>query len=69
MEKTINITIDPVGNPKIDAKGFVDGACAKATEGLTKLLSSAGSNVVIENKPEYFIPETSNKVEQVERNW
>lgn len=68
MEQTINITIDPLGVPVIEAKGFANGACALATSSIEQALSSGGQNIVKEFKPEYYAPVTD-EVQQFERNW
>lgn len=48
--KTISITIDPLGNPKIEASGFTGGACKLATKPLEDIFAGGASNTV--NKPE-----------------
>lgn len=37
-EKKIIVTVDPKGNPKIEAQGFSDGACLKETASLEDVL-------------------------------
>lgn len=68
MEQTLHITIDPVGLPTIEAKGFANGACSLATSSIEQALSGGGQNVVKEFKPEYYVPVTD-EVQVHERNW
>lgn len=48
--KTIQITIDELGNPSIDAKGFVGGECKKATKPIEDIFAGGSANTV--EKPE-----------------
>lgn len=55
MNKTIIVTISPVGKTKIEAEGFVGGACLKATKPIQDALSSSTAtekDFVVEEKPE-----------------
>ena len=56
--KTITVTIDKTGKPKIEAHGFMDGACKAATKPLEDALSNGDKEVVVE-KPEMFIAESN----------
>lgn len=51
--KQIVIDISPAGTVKIDAKCFVGGDCAKATEQLEVVLGGAGEKKR-KKKPEFF---------------
>lgn len=52
MTKEIKITIDPLGNPVIDAVGFNGQGCAEATQAIEEAL--AGSTEVDKvYKPEW----------------
>ncbi len=50
--KTISISIDKSGKPKVEAHGFQGGACALATKPITDAL---GGMATTEDKPEMFI--------------
>lgn len=50
--KTISISIDKTGKPKVEAHGFQGGACAAATKPITDALGGMGAS---EDKPEMFI--------------
>jgi len=50
MEKKITFTIDPLGNPTIDADGFKGTSCKNATEAFEKIFEGGSPNVV--EKPE-----------------
>ncbi len=62
MDKTIEVTIDKLGNPTITTKGFTGNECLAATQHIEKALSSeAGNNR--EYLPEYY-QNSGQKVEQ-----
>ena len=52
MSRRIEITIDNEGETKVEAFGYVGGACMKATEPLKKALIGTPSAEV--KKPEFF---------------
>ena len=54
MQKTVTVTIDPLGNPTVEANNFNGQGCTQATESLEKALSGgkAGS-LKREYKPEW----------------
>lgn len=58
----IKVTIDAMGNPKIEGVGFSGTACDRAMAPIEAAL--AGTNVVRENKPEYNEIDTSGEVDQ-----
>jgi hypothetical protein len=55
MMKKITITIDRVGRPKIEAEGFIGGACLAATKPILDALSDAKFNVTVEEKSEMYL--------------
>ena len=54
MTKKIIITIDKIGNPTIEAEGFVGESCKDATKGL---IAAFGGKTKIEDKPEILMME------------
>ncbi len=50
--KSITVTINKQGIPKVEAHGFQGGACATATKPITDAFGGQG---VSEDKPEMFI--------------
>ena len=53
--KRIIIKIDAVGNPSVEAEGFVGDSCQTATKPIEEALSGGAPNVVHE-KPEMHQP-------------
>jgi len=54
MQKQIKITIDPMGNPKVEAENFVGAGCETATAGIERMLSGGKSELADKTlKPEY----------------
>ena len=62
-KKRITVTIDPLGNPKVEAHGFNGQGCAQATAGIEKALSGNGG-VEREFKEEWTRPATQDTVKQ-----
>lgn len=67
MDKKVTITIDALGNPKVEAHNFQGQSCAAATGGLEKMLSGGGG-VTTEFKPEWT-QEDSTAQQQVTQSW
>lgn len=67
-DKRIHVTIDPLGNPKIEAVGFNGVGCAEATKGLEEALAG-GSGFDRVLKPEWSNPETSGQTEENRMTW
>ncbi len=63
-KKTITVTIDPLGNPKIEANGFQGQGCAEATAGLEKALAGGPGGVTREYKEEWSQTPQQNTVKQ-----
>ena len=61
--KKIAITIDPMGNPKIEAQGFVGASCDAATKPIEDALSG-GKGGDTSYKPEYHQADQSAEVQQ-----
>lgn len=40
MERKVTVTIDPLGNPRIEGHNFVGQSCAQATKGIEEALAS-----------------------------
>lgn len=55
---TLVIDITPAGNVNIDAQGFEDNTCAKATEQIEVVLGGVKKK---DEKPEFFCPASSNQ--------
>jgi hypothetical protein len=60
--KKIKITIDKIGRPKIEAEGFMGGACLTATNPIVKAFDS-GSNTTIDELPEMYLTEENIETE------
>lgn len=64
--KRIKIKIDPMGNPKIEAEGFLGEDCTAATSGLEAALS--GTNATDRTlKPEYYVEGEGDQ--EVHQSW
>lgn len=66
--KTVEITIDPLGNPKIEAIGFNGQGCTDATEAIEKALAGGNGKVTREYKPEWAAGGDSN-TQKVKQSW
>lgn len=65
-EQKIKITIDPMGNKKVEAEGFVGTSCEAATAHIEQALAGGKPNTGDrEYKPEYSQPAE----QQVEQGW
>lgn len=58
----IKVTIDAMGNPKLEGVGFSGTACDRAMAPLEAALS--GGNMTRENKPEYNELDTTSDADQ-----
>ncbi len=67
MQKKVTITVDALGNPKIEAHGFNGQGCEKATASFEQLLSGGGE-MTREFKPEWATGDETNK-EEVTQSW
>lgn len=65
--KKIHVTIDALGNPKIEAEGFTGGSCAEATKVIEQALASGGETTR-ELKPEWYQQNTSTQEQHI-RSW
>jgi len=69
MAEQVIITIDAVGRPTIEAKGFVGKGCDAATKVFEEALTDGGADVIKEYKPEYYkTPQVKDQTVQL-RNW
>lgn len=59
--KTITVQIDPQGQVKIEATGFVGNACEKATAEIEKALGLPSAK---KKKPEYYATQTSTNTQR-----
>lgn len=57
MDRKIKVTIDPMGNPTVEAIGFNGVGCTDATKAIEQALSGTGSNTRV-LKPEFHNIET-----------
>lgn len=64
-QKTIKVTIDQLGNPKVEAIGFHGVGCAAATEAIEKALAPGSGGVSREMKPEWHEVETEGQHEEM----
>lgn len=64
-QRKIQITIDPLGNPKVEAQNFNGVGCEAATAGIEAALAGGGGGVTRELKPEWHNTET----EQEQMHW
>ena len=60
--KQINVKLNLNGGVEIDAQGFTDSSCKKATEALEQAM---GGKAVTTDKAEAYIPATNNNQEYV----
>ena len=58
----IKITIDQIGRPKIEAEGFVGGACLIAARPIVGAFES-GENVKIDELPEMYLTSENQEME------
>lgn len=65
MQQKMKITIDPMGNPKVEAIGFVGTSCDAAAKPYEDALSG-GKGGQRTDKPEYSMP---NVTEEVQQTW
>ncbi len=63
-QRTIEITISPSGEIKIDAIGFTGADCEKATAFLEKALGTAKAKT---RKPEYYRRSANQRVQRLEQ--
>ncbi len=63
-QRTIEITISPSGEIKIDAIGFTGADCEKATAFLEKALGTAKAKTC---KPEYYRRSANQRVQRLEQ--
>lgn len=68
-DQKITLTIDPMGNPKIEAFGFTGGKCANATEAIEKALAGTGKPMTRELKPEWHESEGAGNEVQQHQTW
>lgn len=52
MEKTIEVTVDALGNTKVEANGFQGQGCEAATEAIEKAVGGGSGGVKRVMKPE-----------------
>lgn len=64
MQKTITVTIDPLGRPKIEAHGFQGQGCEAATQAIEKALAGTGG-VTREFKQEWNSPVTAEQKQEL----
>jgi hypothetical protein len=67
MAKQIKVTIDQLGNPKIEAIGFQGQGCEQATKNIEDAFT-AGGGIEKEYKEEWSMSEENNNTE-VEQSW
>jgi hypothetical protein len=62
----VKVSIDPLGNPTIEAIGFTGGACKAATKALEDAFAGGQMNVV--EKPEMHYAETDEQTHEHTHN-
>lgn len=68
--KQIKVTIDPLGNSKVEAIGYNGVGCEAATKTVEDALASGrGGGVERVMKPEWMNPETQENTEQQGVRW
>lgn len=67
MSKKVEIIIDPLGNPSIEAIGFGGQGCTDATAAIEKALAGSGQ-ITREYKPEWAAGGTNNQ-QSVKQSW
>lgn len=67
-ERKITVTIDPMGNPKIEAHNFHGVGCEAATANIEKAISGSQGGVERVMKPEWYESEGQTQQEQ-QYNW
>jgi hypothetical protein len=67
--RTIKITIDPMGNPKVEAVGFNGIGCGDATKAIEQALAGPGGEVTREMKPEWHQMEDESQQETEGVRW
>lgn len=65
--RKIRVTIDPMGNPKVEAEGFAGVGCADATAPIEQALAGGAGGVERVFKPEYHA--TDDQQEHVHQGW
>lgn len=68
VQKEIKVTIDGLGNPKVEAIGFNGQGCAQATKGLEEALAGAGGIMDRSYKPEWNNTDTKQQ-EGIKQTW
>ena len=61
--KTLKITIDKLGKPKVEADGFNGVGCVSATKPVLAALTSKDSDVAVEEKSEMHMCSTESEME------
>lgn len=68
MQKTVTVTIDEMGNPKVEAHNFQGQGCADATAALEQALAGGSGGVSREYKPEWTAQGGSNQT-RIKQSW
>jgi hypothetical protein len=59
MGNRYKVTIDPLGNPKVEGLNMQGSICTSVTKPVEDALSGGGANCTTEFKPEYAMLESS----------
>jgi hypothetical protein len=70
MTKQIKVTIDALGNPKVEAIGFTGSECGDATAPIERVLAGGEGGVTRVIKDEWFQYGEEEQTDQVEiKQW
>lgn len=67
--KKINVTIDQLGNPKIEAEGFAGIGCEAATAPLERVLAPTGDGQMTRVMKDEWMQSAGNEQVQHETQW
>ena len=65
-ERRITVTIDPLGNPKVEGHNFQGQSCAEATKNIEVALAAGGGDMTREYKDSWHETEHNATEQQIE---
>jgi hypothetical protein len=68
-EKKIRVTIDPIGNSKVEAIGYNGAGCAEATKSIEEALAGGRGGMERVMKPEWNNPSSEEEGVQQGVRW
>lgn len=69
MSRSIKITVDALGKPKIEAVGFNGQGCGQATEAIERALAGGDGGVERVMKPEWHNNDDTQQDQQTHMTW